>query len=381
MATKVGMSVEVITIDGNSSPLPLPANQDVANIDLEGNDYLKSSEGILALTLTAVMLSIASWRLLAHFYGCSLKNNPNDERHEPMPLREGMTLRRMFHVLFWIAMVMEITGYIFLSHPNASLNNWSSKTMSGIGYTLIYTLGRSVFEYNAFACVTLHWFQSTAKARAGHTERKLAFKICPVILFSMSALLCFHSIMEMRRFFADHTYKSLSQFIQQAHVHRDELLIMGFAWGLQATILIVCATMIYGRLVKLPMYRDLNTLDRVPIISRMILPQIGCILAYTLRCLMLVSAYFVVRQDQDKDIESGVLWWILEGWIPSIVASCVLFYSLRKRDRINLAESHDGQPPRPPIEAFISFQHTIYEGEGEGDDNGDDSYLLPSGRA
>ena len=270
-------------------------------------------------------------------------------------------------------MCIELVGYLMYS----DFLNMNFYFEMKLGYALVSTFGKAIFEFNAFAVVTLYWFKSMARARAVLSERKIVFRIYPALLVLSSITLASHSIVEIVDLFRagpKNPYHRLIDFKKGSPIHRHQLLFGAFAWGLHGILVIVCGIMMYKRLSKLPLYSDLRATQKAPIMTRIMLPLVLCSMAYLFRATLLTIDYTrIVKHGQEEDVhfEEGPFWWICAEWLPSIIPACILLYALRKRDRVGIGLGGHGEAllpqPTPPEEVFQSFRHTIYNEFNEAD--------------
>lgn len=275
-------------------------------------------------------------------------------------------------------MLVELIGYLFYSD---FLKIGFFNEMK-IGYALVSTFGKTVFEFNAFAVVTLYWFSSMAKARAGFSERKIVFRIYPGMLFLASITLLSHSMVEIVDLFGkQNPYPRLIDFKKSSPVHRHQLVFGAFAWGVHGILVIVCGVMMYQRLSKLPLYADLSLRQKSPIMTRIMSPIVLCASSYLFRATLLYLDYMQIRRhggEDDVHFEEGPFWWIFVEWAPSMIPACILLYSLRKRDRISVGFGGPGEAllpqPTPPEEVFRSFKHSIYNMDVNGGETYQEDY-------
>merc|ERR1740139_1337318 len=103
----------------------------------------------------------------------------------------------------------------------------------------------------------------------------------------------------------------------------------------------------------------------------MIIPMIFCALSYALRTGWLAADFASEIITPDTNFESGVGWWVGCCWLPTIIPSIMLLYSIRKRDRVAEPVSSDGATTTliasPDAETlanpFQSFQRTFQDFE------------------
>ena len=100
--------------------------------------------------------------------------------------------------------------------------------------------------------------------------------------------------------------------------------------------------------------------------------MIFCALSYALRSAWMAADFTCRIISPDTNFESGVGYWVGNCWLPTIIPSIMLLYSIRKRDRIvepsgsdgktkTLIKSSDAEAHANP---FQSFQQTFLEDEG-----------------
>jgi len=343
------------------------------------SSFLLQAGAVIGLSLTATLWLVSSYRLASHFIGWTICK-PRDFDQQGR-LAEGI-MRRMFHILLWVSMLVELLGYLFYSD---FLNIGFYNEMK-IGYALVSTFGKAIFEFNAFAVVTLYWFKSMAKARAGLSERKIVFRIYPALLLFASITLASHSLVEIVDLFGTkNPYPRLIDFKKKSPIHRHQLVFGAFAWGLHGLLVIVCGVMMYKRLSKLPLYDDLQAMQKAPIMTRIMVPIALCSSCYIFRGVLLMLDYIKIRKhgdEEDVHFEEGPFWWIFAEWVPSMIPAYILLYALRKRDRTAVGFGGPGEAllpqPTPPEEVFRSFKHSIYNEFNESDGL---AYLVDNGEA
>ena len=281
-------------------------------------------------------------------------------------------------------MLIELVGYLFYS----DFLHLPFYDEMKLGYALVSTFGKAIFEFNAFCVVTLYWFKSMARARAALPERKIVFRIYPALLIFASITLASHSLIEIVDLFGKkNPYKRLIDFKKESPIHRHQLLYGSFAWGIHGILVVVCGIMMYQRLSKLPAYSDLRVMRKVPIMTRIMVPLVLCSASYIFRAVLLLMSYIQIKKhggEEDVHFEEGPFWWIFAEWLPSIIPACILLYALRQRDRVGIgfASGEALLPqPAPPEQVFESFKNSIYHEFNEADGLSylinDDAYAYP----
>jgi hypothetical protein len=137
--------------------------------------------------------------------------------------------------------------------------------------------------------------------------------------------------------------------------------------------------MVYGRISSLPTFSQVRSDARRNIINKMIIPMVFCGLSYALRSGYMAADFASRIVKPDTTFEAGVGWWVGNCWLPSLVPSAMLLYSIRKRDR----DPDDGFPeailqsPHPEAheDPFQSFQRTFRDYDEEDEAAGSNATL------
>lgn len=314
--------------------------------------------GIIGVCLTAMLWSVASWRLFHHFFGYCNKAD--------LQFSDDFSPRRLFHVILWFCMGIEAAAYFNMANifPLSNDENYRCK----IGYALLELIGRGIFEYTAFAVVTRIWFRTTAEARAGAAESSVLFRIFPALLILSNVALIAHSIAQVVDLF-NPDYPDLESFQQKSFVHRSGLLTEATAWAIHSLLVLVCVMMMFKRIRGLPTFLHVRRRTRQEVIAAMLIPNIVCGACYLLRSLWMVAGYIHVRSHRRSgDFEAGVGWWVGNVWVPMFLTSVILLWSTRKRDRgANFIDGVSDATllpnPVPAEEVFKSFRHSIFPDE------------------
>lgn len=111
-------------------------------------------------------------------------------------------------------------------------------------------------------------------------------------------------------------------------------------WGIHAAVVIICGVMVYGRISSLPTFSQVRSEARRNIINKMIIPMVFCALSYALRAGYMAADFASRIVNPDTTFEAGVGWWVGNCWLPTLIPSTMLLYSIRKRDR----DRGDGVP-------------------------------------
>lgn len=155
-------------------------------------------------------------------------------------------------------------------------------------------------------------------------------------------------------------------------MHQVTLLVGAVAYLILALIVAKCAAMVHKRISSLPTMSQVRQHAKRNIINKMMIPMIFCALSYALRSAWMAADFTCRIISPDTNFESGVGYWVGNCWLPTIIPSIMLLYSIRKRDRIvepsgsdgktkTLIKSSDAEAHANP---FQSFQQTFLEDEG-----------------
>lgn len=335
--------------------------------------------GTVGLCITGILWVIVSWRLLYHYSGlwsqcCKKKVQQQHQGQEilgeeqddddvvvPNHLRtDGFTMKRLLHIMLWITMIVQGIGYADMVGTNVS---------NKLNYTLLDIVGRGIFEFTTFVIGTIHWFNVTSKA-SPLSDKKVMFTLLPFILVCATIAVTVCSIFEAVVLLGGKS-EDVHEFRSTSKIHRITLIVESSGWGIHAIVVSICGGIIYKRIASLPTYSQVRSRARRHIITKMIIPIFFCALSYALRSAWMAADFASRILRPDSTFESGLGWWIGNCWIPTIVPSMMLLYSIRKRDRQpgmidgvseSLLQRLNGEP-RDYDDPFESFHTLIIEDE------------------
>mmetsp|Transcript_9849 Transcript_9849/g.14068 ORF Transcript_9849/g.14068 Transcript_9849/m.14068 type:complete len:401 (+) Transcript_9849:81-1283(+) len=299
--------------------------------------------GIVGLCITGILWIIVSWRLLYHYSGWWVKccksrreqQHPNNTGQEILGeepdsdivishLRtDGFTMKRSLHIMLWSTMTVDLVGYADMVGTNVS---------NKLNYTLLDIVGRGIFEFTTFVIGTIHWFKVTSKARAGASEKQVMFTLLPSILILANVAVICCSIFEAVVLLAGDS-EDIHEFRSTSKIHRISLIVESSGWGIHALVVSFLGRMVYKRIASLPTFSQVRSRAKRNIITKMIIPIIFCALSYALRSAWMAADFASRILRPDSTFETGIGWWIGNCWIPTIIPSMMLLYSIRKRDR------------------------------------------------
>jgi hypothetical protein len=306
--------------------------------------------GIVGLCLTSSLWIIVSWRLLFHSKCWCYR--------EAVAV-DGVTIKRMLHGLLWVTMVVEGVAY--------GLMVGGTDTSHKVTYTLLDIIGFGILEYWTFVVGTAYWLNLLYTARS-LGESRWTLLICPTLLVLITVVVTTVSIFEAMDLW-NGLYSSVSDFRDQSRLYRMALLVESVGWGIHGILVVICGCMVHARISSLPTISQVRSEARRNIMNKMIIPMVFCALSYFLRSGFLAADFAThVIKSNTKNFEAGVGWWIGNCWIPTLIPSIMLLYSIRKRDRESPGDGaaymilQSGSHEDP----FRSFQRTRdYEDEYE----------------
>jgi len=332
---------------------------DISTVD--GPALTPLISGIVGLCLSSLLFIIASWRLMYHYSGwCYGKYEEEDISHHRT---DRISTKRMLHGLLLSTSVVEIIAYADMVAENS---------ITKLSYTLLDIIGRGTLEFSTFIIGTVHWFNIINDARAGG-EESLAFTLFPSIFALVIVAVTVSSTVEAVALWKG-SYTSVEEFQTNSAIHKVTLLVDATAYLTHAIIVAKCGSMVHQRISSLPTFSQVRNHAKRNIINKMIIPMIFCALSYALRSAWMAADFTShLITPNSKNFESGVGWWVGNCWLPTIIPSIMLLYSIRKRDRVTEPVSSDGATATliksPDAETlanpFQSFQQTFQDFEDE----------------
>lgn len=281
--------------------------------------------GITGLCLTGSLLLLAIWRVRHHFSSNEF----------------SWTSRRVFHVLFCVAMLVESLSYADLCRllPLSDDPNLSER----LGYVLLEVVGRSLLEVITYWVVTALWLDTIGK-RVDTPAQKLFLGVCGTIILATSTIQAVEMIRSDQEIL----------WIYQLHC-----FVEASCWLLHFAAAVACCGLTTKRIISLSTLPQFGPRARIKILVKALLPMLLCSTCYAIRSGWLYS--YELQSRTPTYSRESLFWWIGFTWIPTLVPSLMLLYSTRKRD---IAADYHGSdntplllsPPGPPAEAFVSFQ-------------------------
>lgn len=302
-----------------------------------------TTSSIIGLSISTLILLITSWRLLLHYSGwlskkCSCMKHMTSEEENNIHIRtEGLTTKRILHVLLWMTMLIEGVGYTLALFQSDDDNNTTHQEKK-ISYLLLDIVGRTILEYTTFSILTIYWFDFTRNARAGE-EKYVVFTLFRWVLglltLCMIGMGIFSAVMLMMMGDSNVT---LQDYLE-SRVHQVAILTYAVCWGIHSLIVCIDGGMVFRRIASLPNFASVGFKAKQGILSKMLFPVVCCGVSYGLRSGWYAVDYVRLRQENEQDndtsisFEGSIGWWIGNVWLPTFVPSLCLLYSVRKRDR------------------------------------------------
>ena len=330
---------------------------------MSGSAVSYGKVGIVGICITSFLWIIVSWRLFYHYSGWWCTNSCCSKRvGEEEDIRtDGLTTKRLLHVLLWTTMVVEGVAYADMISTDSS---------NKLNYTLLDIVGRGILEFWTFIIGTVYWFNVISQSRVG--DKRLAFAFFPSILALITIGVTVSCILEAVALLTGS--ETIDEFRETSKIHRITLMVEAAGWGIHAVIVAVCGTFVYKRIQSLPTLSQVRSQAKRNIINKMIIPMVFCALSYALRSGWMAADFASRIVSPEVTFEAGVGWWVGNCWIPTFVPSIMLLYSIRKRDRepvesIGITNTllHSPQSSESDLHAdpFQSFHQTFRDFEDE----------------
>lgn len=327
------------------------------------DDHKSSLVGKIGLVTSTFILSICTWRIFFHI--CRKKTRTTRQR--------WITRRQSFHVFLWMAACCEVLAYAQLSEIFSFTED---RILSDkIDFVILNVVSRTL-ELLAFSTVTDIWLRtsidahpSSSRILLSNREDFLIHWLPPIFLLCAVSLVITSVSLSVVIFFG--VLITPLSMIQTA--------LEAMLYGINISMVILSISMTSKWILTLVPSTEWKR--RSYLICKAVGPMIISSIQYSTRFVWLVVAFM------NEDKRDSWSWWISFSWIPSIVLSIVLLYSIRKRDSIaefevienNVVVDSDGNNnnaatssnednsndlqqsllsrPQPPAEAFRSFHN------------------------
>lgn len=149
-------------------------------------------------------------------------------------------------------------------------------------------------------------------------------------------------------------------------------MVESVGWGVHAIVVAICGNIVYRSIKSLPTFSQVRSEARRNIINKMIIPMVFCSLSYALRSGYMAADFASRIVSPETTFEAGVGWWVGNCWLPTIIPSISLLYSIRKRDVAPSVGGGPDAPLRSPRseglgDPFLAFHQTFRDFEEEDD--------------
>jgi len=341
--------------------------------------YSGTNAELIGLCVSVSLWLVTSWRLLRHLL-CRKRIQP----------ASSITLRRSFHLLLWAAMSFEAAGYASMMGLFSSFQEeMDSTSKDRLDYVLFELIGRSVFEFLAFASVTVLWYNTAKEAtanlwfvvddleqgtggnssittttnsnnyggagsalypnpptspvaaaasavsRVGGSVLSGLFKVMAVLIPLGSVLLSFFlSASLLNERFCPH--ETLWELNRQSKLFRAQEIFEAICWGVQAGLVFCC---IFTTACRVEM--SLSTFRvAMPVWQRMVVrlqalgPMMACTACYVIRCAFLLVRVCAGQFPTMTSNGFNIMWWMTFEWAPTLIVVIVSLYSMRRRDPV-----------------------------------------------
>ncbi|GMI16571.1 hypothetical protein TrLO_g9767 [Triparma laevis f. longispina] len=270
------------------------------------------------------------------------------------------TLRKTFHILLLLNTTLETCSYIpFTFLGGTTYTKWS----------YILHLLSVAFDLIAFSCVTVQWSRiNTFTVGFGNKilRKRVSLIVALVLLVDILFLLFTLSVCVTLSLSSD----SLSEWANKADSYKRLLICEPIALTLNASCVIIYGIKMVRRLLSLRTWSSLPSPTKLRILSQALGVMFTCAGCYLLRGGLCLAQYHELIGGGEM-IETDLIWWMGAIWVPTVVPSLLLLFSMRNLDR----KVEEGRTPiglmgdveeRNSTASFLSSEG---RGSGEGDES------------
>ncbi|GMH93389.1 hypothetical protein TrST_g7450 [Triparma strigata] len=322
-------------------PPPPPTSPSISDDDSSGVQLSPSIVGSVGFPLYLLLSLLVLHRLLHHL-----------RLSGPKP-----TLRKTFHLLLLLNTTLETCSYIpFTFLSDSTYTKWS--------YML--HLFSVAFDLIAFSCVTVQWsrinnFEISFSNKI--IRRRISLIVALVLLVDVLFFLFTLSVCVALGL----SPKSLSEWANSADSYKRLLLCEPLALSLNAFCVIIYGIKMVRRLLSLRTWSSLSPTTKARILSQALGVMFTCAGCYLLRGGLCLAQYSSLVNGASM-IETDLMWWLFAIWVPTVVPSLLLLFSMRNVDR----KVEEGRTPigemgeveeRNSTDSFLSS-----EGRGSGEE-------------
>lgn len=264
---------------------------------------------------------------------------------------------------------MNISGLVPLSDDRIYRDKW--------GYVLLDLLGRSVFEFLAFATVTIVWFRTVVESNATtnvsnyyhntNNERNNNGDESNNHLSSLLRLLTLNNLSTVTRWIVSFMVvilvslggivtiivlidspddEDILQLKQRSVMFQIQILIEALSWLVHAMFVIFCMYLTTESILqKMSTFgQQFCSRKKFSLLSKVLIPMSVCAVCYLGRSIWLLTTLIFLKSSLPYEWTGRlhILWWIGFVWIPTLVMFTMALYSLRIRDQHTTATTIRG---------------------------------------
>ncbi|GMH59380.1 hypothetical protein TrRE_jg11471, partial [Triparma retinervis] len=228
-----------------------------------------------------------------------------------------LTLRKTFHLSLFIYVALESISYIPMT--------FLSETSYTPPYYACHLLAVS-FDVTAFSLVTVLWSRTVLNV----TNKKYRWIYGLVgavdVGFLVTSLSVIHDM-------SLHTPRSdLNAWAESSGCYKLLLLLEPTTLTFNALCVIVYGSRMLHKLVSLRNWDSLPRAVQVRILTQTFFTMFSCAFCYLLRSTLLFLEYRRIQSDESL-MPTSWMWWVGAIWIPQIVPSGLLLFTMRNLDK------------------------------------------------
>mmetsp|Transcript_21807 Transcript_21807/g.45444 ORF Transcript_21807/g.45444 Transcript_21807/m.45444 type:complete len:378 (+) Transcript_21807:191-1324(+) len=259
--------------------------------------------GVLGFTMFLILSFIVFYRLLYH-----LKHGSN-----------GLfTLRKTFHLSLFIYVALESISYIPMSF--LSLDQYSPV------YYACHLLAVS-FDITAFSLVTVLWSRTVLNVNNRRYRWIYGLVGGVDIGFFISSCCVINDMLTNTSSSSD-----LNAWASSSPSYANLLILEPCTLTFNALCVIVYGSRMLYKLVSLRNWGALPRKVQVRILTQTFFTMFSCAFCYLLRSFLLFLEYRKIKVS-DSLMPTNWLWWVGAIWIPQIVPSGLLLFTMRNLDK------------------------------------------------
>ena len=288
----------------------MDAPEDEASFDVMDPRFV----GVLGFSFYAILFLAVSFQLKHHL-------TKGDFR---------LTLRKSFHTILWMYALLEALSYIPMAFEGATIYTKP--------FYIMHLLAISC-DITAFSLVTVLWSRTLTLTP---NERRFFSSSFPFVLITADAAFLVYSVFvcfDIVRYRAEQTNEEvdLDTWAKSSPSYKHLLIAEPCALSFNALCVIVYGAKMVYKLVSLRNWPTLPRQVQLRILTQTFFTMFSCAFCYLLRSLMLVLEYSRIERS-DSLMDTNAAWWFGAIWIPTIVPSCLLLFTMRNLDKAKVSQ-------------------------------------------